>query len=427
MPLSMPSSGLLNQQLGKFGLAAKASQTLFSPMQSPAAVAPERTSMQYDRYATSLSPLKMTDLSAPDFGWGSQAKPPSLVGGLGQNQSPGFPGMGGSSGPAGSLGGEYAVLDQYDQFFQDASAQTGMPVNVLKAIAAVERGWEGTSVAGAQGIMQVMPFWGSDFGLNLQDPRQNILAGAKVLKSGMDQYGNMDMAIRSYLGFGTDAYGTSDSAYLDRFNGFLNQLNQSGGQFGTVAPIDGMWGGNPVGNAFVDQALKYQGVNYVWGSIPGAGQDPFQTGWDCSGFTYFMNQSYGDKDLPMGSHYQYQYAQNNGRLFTDLSQLQPGDLVFINTGWQGGAGAELNQAGHVGIYIGNGQMIHAANPSTGTIVSPLSGYGNILGGMHQMGASGGGGVSSGYHGSGGNPVTGYTSPSAAMSWQDKFRRFMEGQ
>jgi cell wall-associated NlpC family hydrolase len=119
------------------------------------------------------------------------------------------------------------------------------------------------------------------------------------------------------------------------------------------------------------------------------------TGWDCSGMTYWLDQKYGGGQLPMGSHYQYQYAQQSGRLFTDLSQLQSGDLVFIDTGWQGGAGAELNRAGHVAVYIGNGQILHAANQQAGTIVSQLSAYGNVLGGMKQSFSGGlGGGMQS---------------------------------
>jgi cell wall-associated NlpC family hydrolase len=93
----------------------------------------------------------------------------------------------------------------------------------------------------------------------------------------------------------------------------------------------------------------------------------------------------------MGSHYQYQYAQQTGKLFTDLSQLQPGDLVFIDSGNYAGAGANLNNAGHVAVYIGNGQILQAANPQTGTIISPLSGYQNILGGMKQSFSGGFGG------------------------------------
>lgn len=324
---------------------------------------------------------------------------------------------GGSLGSPGSLGGEYAVLDQYDSAFQRASAETGIPVNTLKAIAAVERGWEGTSVAGAVGIMQVMPgIWGH-LG-NVYDPYENILVGAKVLKSNLDQYGSMDMAIRGYLGFGQDAYGTTDSAYLDRVRQFENQLNQSGGSFGQVGQINGLWGGNESGNSIVGIAQQYLGTPYVWGGIPGKGDTP--TGWDCSGFTYWLDQNYGNGQLPMGSHYQYQYAQQTGSLFQDTNQLQPGDLIFFDTGNYAGGGAELNNAGHVAMYIGNGQIIHAANPTEGTIISNLSGYymDRYIGAMHSS-------YSGGYGGSFGGQQSG--SQGQYGSFAQQIRSFLQNR
>jgi len=132
----------------------------------------------------------------------------------------------------------------------------------------------------------------------------------------------------------------------------------------------------------VKVAESYVGqVPYVWGGIPGKGQDP-SGGWDCSGMVYWLDQNYGSGQIPMGSHYQYQYAVDTGKLFTDMSQLQPGDIVFLDTGWYGGAGGNLNAAGHVGIYAGNGQLIQATNASQGTVIQPLDAYGTILGAMH---------------------------------------------
>jgi cell wall-associated NlpC family hydrolase len=387
---------------------------------------------------TGAIPTSPLDLTGQSFGgqtneFGLPTKPLQLAdyfGGTGQAAQPTNPGFGqvsaNSAGP-GSLGGEYAVLDQYDPLFQQAAAATGMPVNTLKAIAAVERGWEGTSVAGAQGIMQVMPFWGQDFGLNLQDPAQNILAGAKVLASNYQQYGDMDTAVRAYLGFGTDAYGTTDQAYLQRVKGFEQQLNQSGGSFSgggtTNLPTTTQFNaGNPVGNSVVQTALSYVGVPYVWGGIPGKGDNPWDSGWDCSGMTYWLDQNYGSGQLPMGSHYQYQYAQQTGQLFTDLNQLKPGDVVFIDTGWYGGAGGNLNRAGHVGMYIGNGQIVNAANPSSGTIISPLQSSGTVLGAMHMAwsGGSGGGVAAPSGGGQASAPV------STAMTPQQRLIALMRG-
>lgn len=400
MPTPLPNLGA-KRSLEKLGVLAKQTGPgVFAPTQAPRPVAPSYGGMGIDPGRLSMpsglggfggglgSPfggIGMPGMVRPGFGRGGQAGTPQ----------PGQPGFGG--GPVGSFDGGLSVLNQFDQSFQAAAAQHGFDPNWLKALAAMEGGWGAGAVsgAGAIGIMQIMPGGYPELEAMYpnwrSDPHQNIMLGAAILASKVrENGGDLNLGTQRYLGVGVDPWtGVSTGQYLRNIQGYYQQLQQSGGSFGgSVGPINGMWGGNPVGNSFVQAALQYQGVRYEWASIPGPNQDPWQTGWDCSGFTWFMNQKYGDKTLPMGSHHQYAHAQQTGRLFTDLSQLQPGDLVFIDTGFRGGSGANLNNASHVGIYIGNGQMIHASNPSTGTIVSPLAAYGNVLGAMHQSGSGG---------------------------------------
>lgn len=306
-----------------------------------------------------------------------------------------LPGQHQASGNVGSFSAaDTSVLNQYNGAFAQAGAKYGIDPNWLKSIAATERGWEGTSVAGAQGLMQVMP--GGYPGLEAMypnwktDPVQNIMLGAAILASKRSEVGgDLNRATMNYLGSGTDAYGTTPDMYLSKVQSYNSQLGSSGGTFNT---------GNPVGNSIVATAEQYLGTPYVWGGIPGKGQSPTSAGggWDCSGFTYWLDQNYGGGTLPMGAHYQYQQAVDQGKLFHDTSQLQPGDLIFFDTGWQGGAGAEMNRAGHVAMYIGNGQIIHAANPEAGTIISPLSDYyTSIMLGAEHMQWSGGGSTTSG--------------------------------
>jgi cell wall-associated NlpC family hydrolase len=110
-------------------------------------------------------------------------------------------------------------------------------------------------------------------------------------------------------------------------------------------------GGNPTGHAggVVGIAMQYLGVPYVWG-----GASP--SGFDCSGFTLYVFAQVGIS-LPHNAAMQYGMGSAVGREF-----LQPGDLVFFNG------------LGHVGIYIGGNQMIHA--PHTGDVVkiSALTGW-----------------------------------------------------
>ena len=95
----------------------------------------------------------------------------------------------------------------------------------------------------------------------------------------------------------------------------------------------------------IDTAEKYIGVKYVYG-----GTTP--NGFDCSGFAqYVMNEN----GVTLHRTSREQYASDG--VSVSKSELQPGDLVFFGTG---------GSVSHVGIYAGNGQMIHS--PSTGKTV-----------------------------------------------------------
>ena len=272
------------------------------------------------------------------------------------------------------------IINAQQQVYED----TGIfvPGNLIKAIMKTESGgiWTDSDPgAGAIGVMQVMPFWADSLGLNLYDHYENILAGVRILASNYqtgDLAGNpsWEWATRRYLGLGPggDAYGTTHETYWNKVQSDWNTLNSAVmygmGEDGSVA--------SPLGTSgLLDLARQFVGVPYVWGGIPGYGVDPWQYGgWDCSGFLYWLDQNHGGRTLTMGSHYQYQDARNNNRLFYNASGLQAGDIVYFDTGLRNGGGAELNNASHVGLYLGNGQFIHAANPEVGTIVSDFSSY-----------------------------------------------------
>ncbi|MFH8989185.1 C40 family peptidase [Streptomyces sp. NPDC017940] len=81
--------------------------------------------------------------------------------------------------------------------------------------------------------------------------------------------------------------------------------------------------------------------------------------WDCSGLVQAAFKQAG-VDLPRTSQ-----AQSTAGTPVSLSNLQVGDIVY----W-GGAGS----AYHVGVYIGGGQYLDAANPSKGVVIQDLSGY-----------------------------------------------------
>lgn len=98
--------------------------------------------------------------------------------------------------------------------------------------------------------------------------------------------------------------------------------------------------------ALINEAMKYQGVPYVWG-----GYSP--SGFDCSGFVSYAINHCGA-------------GWNVGRLTAEglrdicqsvpSSQAQAGDLIFFQGTYN------TSGASHVGIYLGNGQMIHCGKP-----------------------------------------------------------------
>ena len=89
----------------------------------------------------------------------------------------------------------------------------------------------------------------------------------------------------------------------------------------------------------IAKAEQYLGTPYVWG-----GYSP--SGFDCSGFTMYLYAKLG-YSLPHSATAQYK----NCGYAVAKSDLQPGDLVFFSD--------SSHAIGHVGIYIGNGQIIHA--------------------------------------------------------------------
>jgi peptidoglycan DL-endopeptidase CwlO len=103
-------------------------------------------------------------------------------------------------------------------------------------------------------------------------------------------------------------------------------------------------------NSVVAYAYKFLGKPYIWG---GSGPNAF----DCSGFTSYVYKAFG-----VGLDHQASSQFNRGQAVSK-SNLAQGDLVFFNT---------YGYLSHVGVYIGGGRFIHAANSRTGVIVSSMS-------------------------------------------------------
>lgn len=110
-------------------------------------------------------------------------------------------------------------------------------------------------------------------------------------------------------------------------------------------------GGTAAGRAVADYALQFVGNPYVYGGTS------LTNGTDCSGFVQAVYRNFG-YSLPRTSS-----EQRSVGVGVDYSEAQAGDIICY--------------AGHVGIYIGNGQIVHASNAATGIKVSTAT-YRSIM-------------------------------------------------
>jgi cell wall-associated NlpC family hydrolase/Skp family chaperone for outer membrane proteins len=117
-------------------------------------------------------------------------------------------------------------------------------------------------------------------------------------------------------------------------------------------------------SAIVNYAYNFLGIRYVWG-----GNTP-STGFDCSGFTKYVYAHFG-VNLPRVSREQAKVGT-----YKSVAERQPGDLLYFGSG---------GRVTHVGIYIGNNQMIHAPRPGKSVEITTLRYYNNYMGARRIIG------------------------------------------
>ncbi len=100
----------------------------------------------------------------------------------------------------------------------------------------------------------------------------------------------------------------------------------------------------------VNYGLQFVGGRYVWG-----GNDP-HTGADCSGFVKYILKNIAGVNLPRTSREQAKVGKS-----VSSGEMRPGDLIFYT-----GSNGVVN---HVAMYIGNGQIVHAASKRSGIKIS----------------------------------------------------------
>ncbi len=107
---------------------------------------------------------------------------------------------------------------------------------------------------------------------------------------------------------------------------------------------------NPRGQEIADFALEYLGYEYRY-----AGKSP-ETGFDCSGLVWYVYDHFGIRINRTAAD------QAKNGVSVPEEEIAPGDiLLFYRGGW----------IGHAGIYIGEGQYIHAMDVGIGVVLSPM--------------------------------------------------------
>ncbi|MCF2528104.1 bifunctional lytic transglycosylase/C40 family peptidase [Yinghuangia soli] len=260
-----------------------------------------------------------------------------------------------------------------------------------------ESGWNPTIVSpvGAQGIAQFMPgtwaTWATDGDGNgtkdVWSPADAIMAAARYDCALAEQ-------VRGYVQAGR-AQGDIQDLMLAAYNAGPGRIAQYGGippyaetqhyvrnirtlmdKYQDVIPD--IAAGTPFGMAVVEFAMRQRGWPYSWGGGntrgPSEGFGPNGNniiGFDCSGLViYAVYQASGGKiSLPHLS--QIQTTMGTGIVpatrgsQVDQRLMAPGDIIGIDPNRSG-------DYSHIGIYIGNGQMVHAPKPGDIVKVSDLS-------------------------------------------------------
>jgi cell wall-associated NlpC family hydrolase len=255
---------------------------------------------------------------------------------------------GGDAAPSAAATGQIppAMLTLYQ-----AAAATcpGLPWTVLAAIGTVESSngtsdlpgvQSGANSAGAEGPMQFEPATFAAYDTPVPvggaappspyDATDAVYAAARMLcANGAANGSNLSGAVFDY---------NHSGAYVTEVLNLAASYGQTQAQ--TVAS-------GTAGGVAVDWALAQVGTPYVWGG------ETAGVGFDCSGLVQAAYKAAG-VSLPRVAQDQY---DTTAKLVTG-DQLEPGDLVFF--------GGSATNVTHVGIYVGNGQMVDA--PHTGADV-----------------------------------------------------------
>ncbi|HAX23838.1 MAG TPA: hypothetical protein DEU95_03770 [Chloroflexi bacterium] len=289
-------------------------------------------------------------------------------------------------------GGVVVVLGQWSDQIQQAAAAENVPWQVVAAIVVVESAGNPAliSPSGGIGLMQVRPdLFPSAAGVDLTDPATNLRAGVAILATLDQRWGSWSQVAAAYTGRIDERGNTVERLDDHGLTGreYVALIERQSASLGyPIGPVAVPYSLVPREVDVVRMAMSALGTPYVWG-----GESYDEGGFDCSGLVQWAWAQLGVSVVRTAAE---QFAATQ-RL--DPADVQPGDLIFFaNTtpvGRQASALAGQQNDGqpvwvitHVGIYVGNGMMIHA--PDVGEFVrvdkldtpfwrAHLAGYGRV--------------------------------------------------
>lgn len=122
-----------------------------------------------------------------------------------------------------------------------------------------------------------------------------------------------------------------------------------------------------------EYALPQEGKPYIWGA---EGPNSF----DCSGLVHYVYSNAGL--IGIGRTTADQQFKLIGEFIPNMEDGKPGDIAFFHS--TGGASWNPNYMTHVGIYLGDGKMIHASAPGVGVVIQDISLYANNFAGYKRI-------------------------------------------
>lgn len=169
-----------------------------------------------------------------------------------------------------------------------------------------------------------------------------IPKGTKI--SGIESNGWVNIKYNSLTGYVAKSYVSDKEVKVEEVKKEVEEVKESKSNVSSYAVI----------NNIVGDAYKFVGSRYVYASA-----NP-SVGFDCSGLVYYLYKTNAGITLNRSSRDQ---ALNGYAVSRD--NLKAGDLLFFST--FGG-----NRISHVGLYVGNGKMIHASTPKDGVIITDIN-------------------------------------------------------